>query len=193
MLRRVHGDPDGLAGPVGGGHVQLSVGHEGTAGLAGRLPCGIMRRHPPTTETTTMRFHVLACTLLPLAAMTACAATGSGTAPSKTTLPSGVVFESLAAGSGASPTATDTVKVNYRGTLADGKEFDSSYKRGQPLSFPLNRVIPCWTQAVQLMKPGGKARVTCPPQTAYGASGAGGVIPPNATLTFEIELISIGG
>ena len=153
-----------------------------------------------------MRFQVLACTLLPLAAMTACAAPpATGTAPAtqvaaaaapaaatKTTLPSGVVFESLAAGSGASPTATDTVKVNYRGTLADGREFDSSYKRGQPISFPLNRVIPCWTQAVQLMKPGGKARVTCPPQTAYGERGAGGVIPPNATLTFEIELISIG-
>jgi len=139
------------------------------------------------------RFQFLACTLLPLAAMTACAAPGSAPASTKTTLPSGVVYESLVAGSGASPSATDTVKVNYRGTLADGKEFDSSYKRGQPLSFPLNRVIPCWTQAVQLMKPGGKARVTCPPATAYGASGAAGVIPPNATLTFEIELISIGG
>jgi FKBP-type peptidyl-prolyl cis-trans isomerase FkpA len=155
-----------------------------------------------------MRLKILACSLLPLAALTACAAppaTGTtavaqattpqaaAAASTKTTLPSGVIFESLTAGSGPSPSATDTVKVNYRGTLADGKEFDSSYKRGQPISFPLNRVIPCWTQAVQMMKPGGKARVTCPPQTAYGERGAPGAIPPNATLTFEIELISIGG
>jgi len=156
-----------------------------------------------------MRPKILACSLLPLAALMACAAPpATGTtavaqatppkaaavaASTKTTLPSGVIFESLTPGSGPSPTATDTVKVNYRGTLADGKEFDSSYKRGQPISFPLNRVIPCWTQAVQMMKPGGKARVICPPQTAYGERGAPGAIPPNATLTFEIELISIGG
>lgn len=144
-----------------------------------------------------MRFQILACSLLTLATMTACAAPNAPaaavTGSAKTTLPSGVIYESLTTGSGASPTATDTVKVNYRGTLANGTEFDSSYKRGQPISFPLNRVIPCWTQAVQLMKPGGKARVTCPPATAYGERGAGGAIPPNATLTFEIELISIGG
>jgi FKBP-type peptidyl-prolyl cis-trans isomerase FkpA len=117
---------------------------------------------------------------------------GALTGVAKTTLPSGVVFESVQAGSGPSPKATDTVKVHYRGTLPDGREFDSSYKRGQPISFPLGRVIPCWTEAVQLMKPGGKARITCPPQTAYGERGAGGVIPPNATLIFDIELISIG-
>lgn len=117
---------------------------------------------------------------------------GSLTGVARTTLPSGVVFESVQNGSGPSPKATDTVKVNYRGTLQDGREFDSSYKRGQPASFPLNRVIPCWTEAVQLMKPGGKARITCPPSTAYGERGAGGVIPPNATLVFDIELISIG-
>jgi len=142
-----------------------------------------------------MRIPAFACCLLSLAAITACAAAPNAatvTGSAKTTLPSGVIFESLTTGSGPSPTATDTVKVNYRGTLPDGREFDSSYKRGQPASFPLNRVIPCWTQAVQLMKPGGKARITCPPATAYGASGAGGVIPPNATLMFDIELISIG-
>lgn len=111
------------------------------------------------------------------------------TAPVKTK--SGLVYQSLKEGSGASPAATDVVKVHYRGTLADGKEFDSSYKRGQPTEFPLNRVIPCWTEGVQMMKPGGKARLTCPPSIAYGASGAGGVIPPNATLQFEIELISV--
>ena len=113
-------------------------------------------------------------------------------APSaRVTLPSGVVFESLQAGSGESPKATDTVRVQYRGTFPDGREFDSSYSRGQPAEFPLNRVIRCWTEGVQLMKPGGKARLTCPPATAYGERGAGGVIPPNATLSFEIELLSI--
>jgi FKBP-type peptidyl-prolyl cis-trans isomerase FkpA len=118
---------------------------------------------------------------------------GELTGKSRVTTPSGIVFESLQTGNGPSPKATDTVKVHYRGTFPDGREFDSSYKRGQPTSFPLNRVIPCWTEAVQLMRPGGKARITCPPQLAYGERGAGGVIPPNATLMFDIELISIGG
>ena len=117
---------------------------------------------------------------------------GSVTGTSRVTTPSGIVFESMVTGSGPTPKATDTVKVHYRGTFPDGREFDSSYKRGQPTSFPLNRVIPCWTEAVQLMRPGGKARITCPPQLAYGERGAGGTIPPNATLVFEIELISIG-
>ena len=89
--------------------------------------------------------------------------------------------------------ATDTVKVNYKGVLANGTEFDSSYKRGEPIEFPLNRVIPCWTEGVQRMKPGGKARLTCPPGIAYGERGAGNVIPPNATLQFEVELLSIVG
>ena len=117
---------------------------------------------------------------------------GSLTGTAKVTTASGIVFESVQTGSGPSPKATDTVKVHYRGSFPDGREFDSSYKRGQPTSFPLNRVIPCWTEAVQLMKPGGKARITCPPQLAYGERGAGGVIPPNATLVFDIELIAIG-
>ena len=109
------------------------------------------------------------------------------------TRPSGLVFQSLVHGKGASPAATDVVKVHYRGTFPDGKEFDSSYKRGEPTEFPLNGVIPCWTEGVQLMKVGGKARLTCPPGIAYGARGAGGVIPPNATLTFEIELVAVKG
>ena len=108
------------------------------------------------------------------------------------TTASGLVYESLKEGAGESPKATDTVKVHYKGMFLDGKEFDSSYKRGEPTEFPLNRVIPCWTEGVQRMKPGGKAKLTCPPAIAYGAAGAGGVIPPNATLNFEIELISVG-
>lgn len=107
------------------------------------------------------------------------------------TTASGLVYESLQEGSGEPPKASDTVKVHYRGSFPDGKEFDSSYKRGEPTEFPLNRVIPCWTEGVQRMKPGGKARLTCPPAIAYGARGAGGVVPPNATLNFEIELLSV--
>ena len=83
------------------------------------------------------------------------------------------------------------MKVNYRGTLLDGTEFDSSYARNEPATFPLGRVIPCWTEGVQRMKAGGKAQLVCPPQIAYGERGAGGTIPPNATLRFEIELLEI--
>jgi FKBP-type peptidyl-prolyl cis-trans isomerase FkpA len=104
---------------------------------------------------------------------------------------SGMVYRSLTEGKGASPKATDVVQVHYKGTFPDGKEFDSSYSRGQPTEFPLNRVIKCWTEGVQRMKVGGKAKLTCPPSLAYGDKGAGGVIPPNATLQFEVELISI--
>ena len=108
------------------------------------------------------------------------------------TTKSGLVYESVKEGTGASPKASDTVKVHYKGTFPDsGKEFDSSYKRGEPTEFPLNRVIPCWTEGVQRMKPGGKAKLVCPPSIAYGARGAGGVIPPNATLHFEVELVSV--
>jgi FKBP-type peptidyl-prolyl cis-trans isomerase FkpA len=134
-----------------------------------------------------MRISAIASSLIAVVAL------GAGAQTAKVTTPSGIVVETLQAGSGTTPKATDTVKVHYRGTFPDGREFDSSYKRGQPTSFPLNRVIPCWTEAVQMMKPGGKVRITCPPQLAYGASGAGGVIPPNATLMFEIELVSVGG
>jgi FKBP-type peptidyl-prolyl cis-trans isomerase FkpA len=83
------------------------------------------------------------------------------------------------------------VKVNYRGTLADGREFDSSYARNEPASFALDHVIKCWTEGVQRMKVGGKAELVCPPQIAYGTRGAGGVIPPGATLRFEIELLEV--
>jgi FKBP-type peptidyl-prolyl cis-trans isomerase FkpA len=104
---------------------------------------------------------------------------------------SGLVYRSLKDGSGASPTAKDVVKVHYRGTFPDGKEFDSSYTRGQPAEFPLNGVIKCWTEGVQKMKVGGKAQLACPSAIAYGSRGAGGVIPPNATLLFEVELLGI--
>jgi FKBP-type peptidyl-prolyl cis-trans isomerase FkpA len=105
---------------------------------------------------------------------------------------SGLVYRDLKPGTGASPKATDTVKVNYRGTLINGTEFDSSYKRNQPLEFALNRVIPCWTEGVQKMKIGGRARLVCPSGIAYGDAGQGS-IPGGATLIFEIELLGITG
>ena len=107
---------------------------------------------------------------------------------------SGLVYESLKEGTGASPKATDKVKVHYRGYFPQtGVDFDSSITRGEPIEFPLNGVIPCWTEGVQKMKVGGKARLTCPPGIAYGSRGAGRVIPPNATLMFEVELLGING
>ena len=116
---------------------------------------------------------------------------GCATAPPPpVTTASGLTYQSLKEGSGASPVATDTVRVHYRGTFTDGREFDSSYKRGEPAEFPLNRVIKCWTEGVAMMKPGGKARLTCPPAIAYGEGGRG-PIPPNSTLVFEVELLGI--
>ncbi len=106
----------------------------------------------------------------------------------------GLVYRSLKDGTGASPAATDVVKVHYRGTFPDGKEFDSSIQRGEPAKFPLNRVIKCWTEGVQKMKVGGKAKLACPAAIAYGERGTpGGPIPPNATLMFEVELLGIEG
>ena len=107
--------------------------------------------------------------------------------------PSGLVYRSLKDGTGASPSAADKVKVHYRGTFPDGHEFDSSYKRNEAIEFPLSGVIKCWTEGVQRMKVGGKAKLTCPPEIAYGERGAGGVIPPKATLLFEVELLAING
>lgn len=105
-------------------------------------------------------------------------------------LPSGLIIVSEKPGTGANPGPTDRVKVNYRGTLVDGTEFDSSYKRGQPAEFPLNGVIKCWTEGLQKMKPGGKAKLVCPWDMAYGERGTPN-IPPFATLVFEVELLSI--
>jgi FKBP-type peptidyl-prolyl cis-trans isomerase FkpA len=104
---------------------------------------------------------------------------------------SGLVFTSLKEGSGAAPGPKDTVVVNYRGTLPDGKEFDSSYQRGKPLEFHLDGVIKCWTEGLQKMKVGGKAKLVCPSSLAYGETGAGDMILPGATLSFEVELLEI--
>jgi FKBP-type peptidyl-prolyl cis-trans isomerase FkpA len=104
---------------------------------------------------------------------------------------SGLVIKMTKEGTGAQPTASSTVQVHYKGTFPDGKEFDSSYQRGKPIEFGLNRVIPCWTEGVALMKVGGAAKLTCPSAIAYGPRGAAGVIPPNATLVFEVELLAV--
>jgi FKBP-type peptidyl-prolyl cis-trans isomerase FkpA len=104
---------------------------------------------------------------------------------------SGLVYLELAPGTGDAPKATDTVKVNYKGTLTDGTEFDSSYKRNQPATFPLSGVIKCWTEGLQLMKPGGKAKLVCPSDIAYGDRGSPPLIKPGSTLVFEVELLSI--
>jgi FKBP-type peptidyl-prolyl cis-trans isomerase FklB len=116
----------------------------------------------------------------------------NGAKPGVQTLPSGLQYKVLKEGSGRKPTLYDTVTVNYRGTLIDGTEFDSSYKRNAPATFPVSGVIPGWTEALQLMKVGSTWQVFIPSKLAYGEAGGGTVIPPNAALIFEVELLSIG-
>jgi FKBP-type peptidyl-prolyl cis-trans isomerase len=111
--------------------------------------------------------------------------------PGVVTTPSGLQYKVLDAGYGPQPKATETVKVHYKGTFIDGTTFDSSYDRGEPISFPLNRVIAGWTEGVQLMPVGAKYEFTIPYHLAYGEKGAGGVIPPYATLIFVVELLGI--
>ena len=104
---------------------------------------------------------------------------------------SGMIFTETAKGTGPSPAAADTVKVHYKGTLTDGTEFDSSYKRNEPVEFSLHQVIPCWTEALQKLSVGGKAKVVCPSEIAYGDNGRPPMIPGGATLVFEVELLGI--
>ncbi len=130
---------------------------------------------------------------LPLAFALGACAFAAENAERVQSLPSGVVVRHLVEGSGAKPTPRDVVQVHYKGTLESGAEFDSSYRRNAPATFPLGRVVPCWTQGVQELRVGGKAVLTCPAATAYGERGIPGVIPPNSVLTFEVELLSIVG
>ncbi len=111
--------------------------------------------------------------------------------PNARRMPSGFVYQELVAGTGEQPTAADTVTVHYKGTLVDGTEFDSSYKRNAPASFPLSGVIRCWTEGVALMKVGGKAKLVCPFDLAYGERGRPPRIPGGATLVFEVELLEV--
>jgi FKBP-type peptidyl-prolyl cis-trans isomerase FkpA len=156
-----------------------------------------------------MRIHPLSRSIAPLVCLLAVwaapaalaqtaapaipAAPAAAAAPSVTTTASGLQIRMLREGKGPSPKAEDVVKVHYRGTFPDGKEFDSSYSRGQPAQFPLNRVIKCWTEGVQRMQVGAKAQLICPAAIAYGERGAPGAIPPNATLHFDVELLGIVG
>lgn len=151
---------------------------------------------PPQPHPTTPG----ACALLIAATLMAGAAGGAAADPLKSAAAepgavvtaSGLVFRSLKEGDGPMPSATDIVRVHYRGSFPDGKEFDSSLSRGRPAEFPLDRVIKCWTEGVQRIKVGGKARLTCPSDIAYGARGTpGGPIPPNAVLQFEVELLGL--
>jgi FKBP-type peptidyl-prolyl cis-trans isomerase FkpA len=112
-------------------------------------------------------------------------------APNAVVWPSGLIYTEIKAGTGDSPSASDTVKVNYRGILVDGTEFDSSDKKSGPASLGVNRVIRCWTEALQKMKAGGKARLVCPSEIAYGDRGATTAIPPGATLVFDVELLEV--
>ncbi|MCB1599995.1 MAG: FKBP-type peptidyl-prolyl cis-trans isomerase [Xanthomonadales bacterium] len=156
-----------------------------------------------THRNHSMKIHVISIALgLALATTFSAGAQAGDTTPAAAavakqennamiTTASGLKYEVLTEGSGPKPAATDTVTVHYKGTLTDGKVFDSSYDRGQPLSFPLNRVIKGWTEGLQLMSVGSKYRLTIPSELGYGAAGAGGVIPPNATLIFEVELLKI--
>jgi FKBP-type peptidyl-prolyl cis-trans isomerase FkpA len=113
--------------------------------------------------------------------------------PGATKLPGGLIYKTLTPGTGPSPAATDKVKVNYEGRLTNGTVFDSSYKRGQPAEFGLNQVIKCWTEGVQKMKVGEKARLVCPSDIAYGDHGHPPTIPGGATLVFDVELLGING
>jgi FKBP-type peptidyl-prolyl cis-trans isomerase FkpA len=116
----------------------------------------------------------------------------AATQPGAVKTASGLIYKEERAGTGASPkSAADTVKVNYRGTLINGTEFDSSYKRNMPFDTPLNRVIPCWTEGVQRMKVGGKATLICPSSIAYGDQGQPPTIPGGAALIFEVELLGV--
>jgi len=145
-----------------------------------------------------IRSLILATTLIPLTIMAQTALEKgeaflkqNATKEGVETTASGLQYKVLTEGTGKSPKATDSVTVNYRGTLIDGTEFDSSYKRGEPISFPLNGVIPGWTEGVQLMKEGAKYQFTIPAKLAYGSRGAGGVIGPDETLIFEVELLKV--
>ena len=137
-------------------------------------------------------YRLIISTFICLLATTSFAAKSVNTEVKETiTTTSGMQYTSFKEGSGATPGPTDTVRVNYRGTLPNGREFDSSYKSGRPAEFQLNNVIKCWTEGLQMMKVGGKAKLVCPSNIAYGDAGIPGSVPRFATLIFEVELLDI--
>ncbi|GGP25288.1 FKBP-type peptidyl-prolyl cis-trans isomerase [Silvimonas amylolytica] len=151
---------------------------------------------PSLLKEPSMTFAFARQALLGLTAALTLSATYAAGTPAATTekLPSGATITHTVVGKGAQPTANSTVTVHYKGTLqSTGAVFDSSYTRNQPLTFSLAQVIPCWQQAIPKMKVGGKAHLVCPAASAYGTAGAGNVIPPNATLLFDVELLDVKG
>jgi FKBP-type peptidyl-prolyl cis-trans isomerase FkpA len=158
-----------------------------------------LAKHPGDAPMTSRLSTVRLAAALALAAGVATAAFADDSAalaaaakePGAVVTASGLVYKSLTEGAGPNPHASSKVKVNYRGSFVNGTKFDASADHGGAISFPLNAVIPCWTEGVQKMKVGGKARLTCPSAIAYGSRGAGGAIPPDATLVFEVELLAI--
>ena len=136
--------------------------------------------------------RLIISTIICLLATTSFAAESVNTEAKETiTTKSGMQYTSLREGTGATPGPTDTVRVNYRGTLMNGREFDSSYKNGRPAEFKLSNVIKCWTEGLQMMKVGGKAKLVCPSNLAYGEDGIPGSVPRYAALIFEVELLDI--
>jgi FKBP-type peptidyl-prolyl cis-trans isomerase len=138
----------------------------------------------------TIRIPMLAASAAMLAAFIAAPAVSEEAKARVTRTASGLEITHLIEGAGSSPSARDTVKVNYHGTFVNGKVFDTT-QGGRPATFPLNRVIPCWTEGLQLMKVGGKAKLRCPAKIAYGVRGSPPTIPANATLFFEVELLAV--
>jgi len=157
------------------------------------ISCSSTPESSPTAEKATAPAPAPAATAAPASTDAKSYLDKAAAEPGAKRTSSGLVYRELKAGTGASPTAADTVKVHYRGTLTDGTEFDSSYKRNEPISFPLRGVIPCWTEGVQMMKVGGKSQLVCPSSIAYGDIGHPPKIPGGATLVFEVELLGIGG
>jgi len=153
-----------------------------------QLPANVRPQRLSTTATKAP--HMQKISVASAALLLALSFQATAAEPKEEMTASGIGITMLKEGNGASPKASDTVKVHYRGTLTDGKEFDSSYRRNEPATFPLNRVIPCWTEGVQKIKVGGKAKLVCPSNLAYGSRGVPG-IPPNSTLIFEVELLDI--
>jgi len=162
------------------------------ASLAGEKPQYDMQQYGPLLQARAQKQAAAAAA--PAKQMAVAFRDQAAAEPGALRMPSGLIYKTITPGKGPSPTATDVVRVHYHGTLTDGKVFDSSVQRGQPVEFPLNQVIPCWTEGVQHMKVGEKAKLVCPSDIAYGDAGRpDGNIPPGATLVFEVELLGIKG
>lgn len=161
------------------------------ASLAGEKPQYDMQQYGPLLQARAEKQSAAAAA--PAKQMAAAFRDKAAAEPGALRLPSGIVYKTITPGKGASPTAKDVVRVHYHGTLPDGTVFDSSVRRGEPIEFPLSNVIPCWTEGLQRMKVGEKAKLVCPSDLAYGDRGNGSNIPPGATLVFEVELLGIKG